>query len=218
MMRLQSERGVAFLVAIAFIATLTAAAGAAALNARLESLLSLSFRESAEARALARGGIARAVADLSPMADWTPALSAAVSTFVDGAATDSKVLPGGDAVVLCCSSDSLTAQLQQRGNGGRSWGANTPQWRPFGWGPASRWLDAGRASPYYLVIWIADDIDDGDGDPARDANGVLLLHAAALGRGGGRRTLQAVIRRARDADDAPATRGVGIVSLHETRW
>jgi hypothetical protein len=218
MMRLDSERGVAFLVAIAFVAMLTAAAGAAALNARLESLLAASFRESCEARALAHASLARAIADLSSMSDWTPPLSGAVSTFIDGSGTGPKRLPGGDVVVLCCGTDSLTEQLQQRGNGGLSWGADTPQWRLFGWGPAARWLDEGRTSPYYVVMWIADDVEDGDGDAARDSNGVLLIHAAALGRGGARRMFQAVIRRARDADGAPALRGVAVLSTFETRW
>ena len=218
MRRTRDERGAALLVAMALVAILTAAAGAAALNARLESLLSASFREASEARALAHGALARAIADLSSMSDWSPVLAGAVSSFVDGASTAAKRLPGGDVALLCCGPESITGQLQQRGNGGRSWGANTPQWRLFVWGPAERWLESGRSSPFYLLVWVADDPEDDDGDPSRDSNGVLLLHAAALGRGNARRTLQAVIRHARAPDGSQALRGVAVLSVYETRW
>src|SRR5688572_7810326 len=107
MRRICDERGAAFLVAIALIAILTAAAGAAALNARLEVLLSAGFRETSEARAFAHGGLSRAIADLSLMSDWTPVLSGAASSFVDGPGTGPRRLPGGDVVLLCCGVDSL---------------------------------------------------------------------------------------------------------------
>jgi hypothetical protein len=40
------------------------------------------------------------------------------------------------------------------------------------------------ATPFYLAVWVADDVADGDGDPLNDANGILALRAVALGPGG----------------------------------
>jgi hypothetical protein len=121
--------------------------------------------------------------------------------------------------VLCCGGGSLTDELQQRGHGGKSWGANTPQWRMFAWGGAPAWLAAGRAtSPFYVVVWIADDVEDGDGDPWGDSNGAIAVHAVAMGPRQARRSMQATIQHARRADGTLLGSGVSIVSSRESRW
>ena len=168
---------------------------------------------------VAEGGLARALQDLSPLTDWTPALAGASSTFTDGSAVGTKQLPGGDAAVLCCDAGSLTSDLQQRAHGGMRWGPNTPQWRMFAWGPSSRWLPGARAlAPFYVVVWLADDVEDGDGDPLNDRNGVLIVHALALGPNRARRSVQALVRHARRADGTPLDRGVSIITSRESRW
>ena len=50
-------------------------------------------------------------------------------------------------------------------------------------------------SPVYVVLWIADDVDDGDGDPLRDSNGALLVRAEAFGLRGVRRRIDATLAR-----------------------
>jgi hypothetical protein len=49
----------------------------------------------------------------------------------------------------------------------------------------------------YVVVWVADDTAERDGDPSRDANGVLLLHAQAFGPRGARKSVDATVMRPR---------------------
>ena len=142
MRHLRNQDGAALLLALTIVLMLAAVGAAAALTARRETLIAANFRQGQEALYAAEGGLARAVQELSPLVDWSPILAGAPSTFIDGSPTGSKRLPGGDIVVLCCGGGSLTGELQLRGNAGGNWGANTPEWRLFAWGPASSWLAA----------------------------------------------------------------------------
>ena len=219
MTRLRNEHGAALLIAITLVLIFGAVAAAVSLNGRLETLVAANFRQGQEAFFVANGALARAIQDLSPLADWTPVLSGATSTFTVGASAGARPLPGGDVVDLCCGSGTLTDALQQRANGGQSWGLDTPLWQLFAWGPAAAWLPAGRVSnPFYVVVWVADDVADGDGNPAIDSNGTIVVHALALGPLRARRSVEATVQHARAADGTPLGRGVTIVSTRESRW
>jgi hypothetical protein len=59
-----------------------------------------------------------------------------------------------------------------------------------------RLLPAGRIpSTAYVVLWIADDAEDADGDPLADSNDRLLLHAEAFGVRSARRRIEATVGR-----------------------
>jgi hypothetical protein len=58
----------------------------------------------------------------------------------------------------------------------------------------------GLSLPLYLVVWVADDELDGDGDPALDSNGRILVHATAFGAGGARRSVEARVARTDDGE------------------
>jgi Tfp pilus assembly protein PilX len=195
--RLGNEHGAALIMAIALLLLLTAIAGAVAVASRTEVLIVGNVRQGREMLHAAEGAAALVVRDLGLVADWNTVLTGAVaSSFTDGAAIGSRTLPGGDIVVLCCGAGSLTGEVQGRAHGGRSWGPDTPVWQIFAWGPVNSWLPAGRIdSPLYVVAWIADDPDDGDGNPYVDANGFLELHVHALGPRGGRRVVGAIVER-----------------------
>jgi hypothetical protein len=217
MTRFEDQSGAALLIAIMVVLLFGAVAGTAALTARIETLIAANYRQGREALYVAEGALSRAIQDLSSFADWTPVLGGTLSTFTQGSATGPRLLPGGDTVVLCCGAGSLTAELQQRGLGGSDWGADTPQWRPYAWGASSAWLAAGPASPYFIAVWVADDAD-GDGNPAIDSNGRVIVHALALGPGRARRSLQAGLELARKADGSLVGHGASIVWIGESRW
>jgi hypothetical protein len=197
MKRVNDDRGAALSMAIALLLLLTAIAGAVAVASRTEVLIVGNVRQGREALYGAEGAAALVVRDLGLAADWNTVLTgAAASSFTDGASIGLRTLPGGDTVVLCCGAGSLTDELQRRAHGGRSWGGDNPVWQIFAWGPVNAWLPAGRLdSPLYLVAWIADDPDDGDGNPYVDTNGFLELHVHALGPRGGRRVVEAIVER-----------------------
>jgi hypothetical protein len=76
-------------------------------------------------------------------------------------------------------------------------GADTPQWRLFAHDFVRGLLNGpGLDIPLYLVVWVADDESDGDGNPEIDSNGQILIYAVALGTGGARQSVQARVGRA----------------------
>lgn len=215
----RDERGTALLIAITLVLLVLAIGGAVSIATRTETLIAANFRQSRQALYAAEGGIALGVRDLAGIPDWGAVLSGAVaSSFTDGAAIGTRTLPGGGALELCCGPGSLTQEVQQRAHSGRSWGGDTPQWQMFAWGPASAWLPPGRIdSATYVVVWVADDTADGDGNPAADANGLIELHAQALGPGGGRRVVEVLLKRPPMAAGPPAP-GLRVLTWREVRW
>lgn len=213
------QRGAALLIAITIVLLVVAIGAAVSVASRTEMLIAASFRESREMVYAAEGAAALAIHDLDATADWSAVLSgAAASSFTDGAAIGPRTLPVGTSVILCCAAGSLTADVQRRAHGGRSWGADTPEWQIFAWGPVANWLPAGRLeTPLYVVVWVADDAGDGDGNPAADTNGVVELHAQALGTHGGRRVVEVRVERVQAAGMPPPP-GLRVVSWREVRW
>jgi hypothetical protein len=74
--------------------------------------------------------------------------------------------------------DGLSAGLRREAMMQSSHGADTPVWRLFAHAP---WLAvSGLPGPGQAVMWVADDWAEGDGDPLRDGNGLVLVRAAAF--------------------------------------
>jgi hypothetical protein len=68
----------------------------------------------------------------------------------------------------------------------------------------------GVDSLQFVLTWVADDPADGDGNPAADANGTVLLHAEATGPGGARRMIELTVARLPGG-------GVRVVTWREVR-
>jgi hypothetical protein len=144
-----------------------------------------------------------AVADLQALPSWSALIapgvpadtSASPGRFVD-AILNPAAPWGGPALDL----RALTARMQNDSDAVTSLGGDAPVWRLFDYGRLDRLVPASaRASPYYLVVWVADDRADGDGDPSVDADGIVVVRAAALGPRGGRvDTEVSVLRRPGD--------------------
>jgi len=47
----------------------------------------------------------------------------------------------------------------------------------------------------YVVVWVADDSDDLDGNAAVDANDIVMIRAEAFGPRGSKRAVEATIAR-----------------------
>lgn len=219
-MTIRNERGLGLVLALLLMVLVSGVAAAVVIVSRTETLVAANFRTAREALYAAEGAVAHAVRDLGAIADWNGVLAAAIpSTFTDGAAIGSRVLPGGDAVTLCCGPGSLSGDVQARADGGRLWGADTPRWTLFAWGPVAAWRPAGAVqSPLYVVAWVSDDPADGDGNPSADNNGVLRIHAQALGPQGARRIVEALVHRPSIGSPASPAPGLRLLSWREVRW
>ena len=98
----------------------------------------------------------------------------------------------------------LTAERQAESDaraGPDVFGADSPEWRLFAHAPLGALLPGdGFDLPLYLVVWVADDEWDGDGDPAVDSNERILVRAHAFGAGGTRAIGEARVARTGGGD------------------
>jgi Tfp pilus assembly protein PilX len=209
-LRLADERGAALIIALMSMMLLTALAAAVVMVTNTETMISANHRNSQEALYAADAAVERIVQDLLMTPRWNDVLAGSVqSSFIDGSMTATKTMPTGGSMVLCCDSSpppavplTATGQLQKETDALNLWGANNPQWKLFAWGPLADILSNSQIdSNIYVVVWVADDPADSvdgatpDGNPANDSNGVLTLHAEALGAGGTRKVVEVTVAR-----------------------
>ncbi len=195
--RLTNEEGTALIIALMSMMLLTALGAAVIMVSNTETMIANNHRNSQEALYAADAAVERVVQDLLTVPRWNDILGGTVqSSFVDGSMTESKQLPGGGTVTLCCGTNTATGQLQAETDTANLWGANNPQWKLFAWGPMSEMLPNGQIdSPMYVVVWIADDPAETDSDAAADVNGTVTLHAEALGPSGTRKVIEVTVAR-----------------------
>jgi hypothetical protein len=195
---LDDEAGAALIVAL-LIALLLGAIGAVLVAlANTESALSAAYRHVHEAMNGAEAGAELALHDLAAIGDWSAVVAVPpanrTARFVDR--TMFPTAPNGQTLDLA----ALTANRQRESDardGPGLFGADSPQWRLFAYARLSDLLPRSEpVFPVYLVVWVADDGVDGDGDPAADANGIILIRSEAFGSGGARRVIEAAVGRA----------------------
>jgi hypothetical protein len=206
--RLGNEDGTALIIALMSMMLLTALGAAVIMVSNTETMISSNHRNSQEAIYAADAVVERVVQDLLMVPRWNDVLAGTVqSGFIDGPMTASKSLAGG-TVLLCCGTNTATTQLQADTDGLNLWGGNNPQWKLFAWGPLSEILpDAQIDSKFYVAVWVADDPADAlpdaqgnpgttpDNNPLADSNGVLTLHAEAIGPTGTRKVVEVTVAR-----------------------
>lgn len=200
------ERGSALLLVLIAAALLSALGAGLVMMGGAEATIAANYRTATEARYAVEAAAERAIEDLLKIAPWSGALSGAVpSTFVD--ATTSPVLASNQRIDLV----ALTADVQRQSDATGSWGANSPRWRLFAYGPLSSITGSGGVqSSAYLVTWIADDPAETDGDPAVDGNGRITMLARAFGLLGSVRSVAVTLSRS-----GPAPGGVHVLAWQE---
>jgi hypothetical protein len=194
---LTNDHGIAVIIALLLALLLGAIAAALVALTTTETSISLSFRHAQEASHGAEAALERALHDLAALGDWSAALAAppgnVTSTFDDGEAVPRT--PAGRSLDLI----RLTAERQAESDtraGPDVFGADRPAWRLFAHAPLGALMTGdGFDLPLYLVVWVADDEWDGDGDPEVDSNGRILVWASAFGSGGARRSAEASVGR-----------------------
>jgi hypothetical protein len=188
------------------------------LAAGIEARIARNFAASTQALYAAEAGIEQAVDDLRVVPDWNAVLAGVTrSTFVDGVLgprnlSDGRRLDISEVVNLAncrhpgvCSDAELNAVTAARPRG-----PDNPRWQPFAWGPLNGVLPGGGAvSPFYIVVLVADDPSENDGNPLVDGStpcddaesaalcnpgtGVIVMRSEAFGPFGAHRAVEATL-------------------------
>jgi Tfp pilus assembly protein PilX len=208
----ESERGAALVVALMATMLLSALGLALILTTTTETKITGNYTHSQEAMYAADAAIERTVQDVLTVPDWNDMLSGAQrSSFVDGAASGTRTLPNGAVIDLaeatnminCAKLTTCSAADMNAITADRPWGARNPRYQLFAYGPSNRFIDTGTLnSPFYVIVWVADDPADSDDDPMLDGNdsnnkgsGVLLLRAEAWGGRGAHKIIEVTLTR-----------------------
>jgi len=208
----ERERGAALVVALMATMLLSALGLALILTTTTETKITGNYTYMQEALYAADGAIERTVQDVLTVPDWNNMLSGAQrSAFVDGSASGTRTLPNGSVIDLgeatnmincgkltSCSTNDMNTSTEDR-----PWGENNPRYQLFAHGPSNQFIETGTLnSPFYVIVWVADDPAETDNDPTKDGNdannkgsGVILLRAEAWGGRGAHKIIEVTLAR-----------------------
>ncbi len=209
-------RGAALLMTMMVLLLLSVLAAAVGLAATVERAVAANHRRSVEALYAAEAALERALGEMPPVGSVDAVLGGSQrSSFVDGPPGGWRARPDGATLdlsaltnavncghVAACTDAELDAATADR-----PWGANNPRWQLYAYGPLAALLSPEAApSLFYIVVWVADDGAETDGDPTRDGGGVagaaggtpagtgvIVVRAEAFGPAGARRAIEAAV-------------------------
>ena len=206
------QQGVALIAVLLWTALITALASALVLVTTVETTVSARHRDGLDALYAADAALEIAVGQLATVTNVDLVLNGTSrSMSSDGAPTGTRQVPDGTSIdldkltaTLRCGKESACSDADMNSvTADRPWGISNPRWQLFLFGSLGSitGLPDGTARAYVLV-WVADDPSDSDGDPMRDGSaadnpgrGRVLVTAQAYGASGARRTIQATIAR-----------------------
>jgi hypothetical protein len=197
-MRKNNAESGAAIVIVLLLSALIAGAGALLVTiTSTETLIAGAHRHTQEALYAAEAAFERALRDLDDQADWTPVLLPPPGNLQSSFVDDQRYPIAPDGRQLDLAQLTRARQLESdRRDGPAVFGDNSPQWRLFAHTALREILPLGTAAqPAYVVVWVADDATDGDGNPSLESNYRLLVFAEAYGSGGARRYVEGVVGR-----------------------
>jgi len=213
-MNIRGERGIAMIIAMMAMLLMSALGTALVLTTTTETNIAGNFRNASEALYAADSGLERAMEDILTVPDWNKLLDGSTqSAFVDGAPSGTRTLQDGSTIDLTQAINMANCQkvttcsdadLIDPSNKERPWGVNNPRWRLYAYAHLKDMLPATDTinSPYYVVVMVADDPSDNDGDPLKDGviatnpgSGVIAMRAEAFGPRGAHKVLEATLAR-----------------------
>jgi hypothetical protein len=194
--RREPEGGSALLPVMLMMFLFSAIALGASVVIRVEISVADRFRQSAEALYAADAGLAGVLAELRTLPGWTPVLDGSRrSGLSQGIFSGSKAVPGGGVVLICCGPQSAADRLASDTRLSPLPARRSVQWRPFLWTTLDALAPSEPPSRFFIVVWVADDEADGDGDGSTDENGIVIVRSEALEPNGLRRIVEAYVAR-----------------------
>jgi hypothetical protein len=221
MSRIGDQHGIALIVALLATTLLAAIALALALTTAMDVKIAANQGSSQDVLYAADAGLDRALAELRITANWDAVLQGIqASPCVDGPSGTTRSL--GDGTVIRPSDVVNTANCAHPApcatgeisalSDDRPWGANNPRWTLYAHGPLDQFIARpSNGSPAYIIVLVADDQAEIDGDPSIDGEpghpgaGVLLVRALAYAASGAHASIEATVFR-RDAAERAQVR------------
>jgi hypothetical protein len=213
-MDIRGERGVAMIIAILAMLLMSALGTALVLTTSTETSIAGNFRNSSEALYAADAGLERAMEDVLTVPDWNKLLDGSTqSAFVDGTPSGSRTLQDGSTIDLAQAMNMANCQkvttcsetdMNDSTNRERPWGVNNPRWKLYAYANLKDMLPVSDTinSPYYVIVMVADDPSENDGDPSKDGasatnpgSGVIAMRAEAFGPRGAHKVLEMTLAR-----------------------
>jgi hypothetical protein len=225
--RVRDDKGIALVISLMVMMLMTALGLALVMTTMTEGKIASNYRDGTEAMYAADAAVERVLQDILTVADWNsmldPANKLAKSAFIDGD-EEWRELPDGTKLnlrqatnVLNCGvlADCDAAAMSQL-TADRPWGQNNPRWKLYAHGPMIEMLPVETInSPFYVVVWVADDASESDNNPLKDGEptpncvppqndpnacinpgrGVIAMRAQAYGPGGVQRTIEVTLAR-----------------------
>jgi len=221
----RGERGTALVIVLLSMMLLAALGIALSVTIDTETRIAATYEWSAETLYAADAAVERAIQELTVLRDWTPVLAGVVmSTMIDGA-PGSRLLSDGSRLdlneqtdLLNCGHLSCSAADLTNVTAERPLGSNNPEWQLYGHASlASLTPSIQVESKTYVVVWVADDPLENDGQPRIDGDetrgpnpgaGLMQLRARSYGPSGARRMIEVTLRRVDSRVDVIAWREV----------
>jgi hypothetical protein len=227
-MDIRGERGVAMIIAIMAILLMSALGTALVLTTTTETNIAGNFRNSSEALYAADAGVERAMEDILTVPNWNNLLDGSTqSAFVDGPPSGLRTLQDGSTIDLTQAINIANCQkvttcsdadMNDSTNRERPWTVNNPRWKLYAYANLKDMLPVTDTinSPYYVVVMVADDPSESDGNPLLDGvkpcedpldvpgsgagncnpgSGVIAMRAEAFGPHGAHKVIELTLAR-----------------------
>jgi hypothetical protein len=212
------QHGSALLCTLMVTSVIATLGAALALVVATEALVAGNYYGSQQGLYSAEAGVERTVGELRLLATWRdlpgPSSSTLSAEFNDGQTAPRA--PDGSTLNLA----QLTAKRQSESDSVYPTGPDRPVWRLYAHAPLERMLPGAPVATAYVVVWVADDPGDLDGNAGVDTNGVVMIHAEAFAVRGGKRAVETIVQRVTAIDAAlPGVTRVdaSVVVWHEAR-
>jgi len=216
--RLAREDGVALIIALMAMLLMSALGLALTLTTNTETRISGNYRSGVEAMYAADAAIERVMQDVLTVPDWNDMLwdgqnnccaGAVTSSFTDGPPFGVRQTAAGPidltqaTNMVRCGKVTTCSDLDMNNYTEYPWGPNNPRWQLYAYGPMEEMIPTNTInSQMYVIVWIADDPAENDGNPLVDGStadnpgrGVLAMLAHAYGPNGVRRVIEVTIAK-----------------------
>jgi hypothetical protein len=212
------ERGSALLCTLMVVSLIATVAAALVLVVTTEVVVAGNYYGSQQGLYAAEAGVERTIGELRLLPTWRDVPGPSSTTGSDDFNDGETMARAPDGTTLNLA--QLTVGRQNESDAVYSSGPDRPVWRLYAHAPLDRMLPGAAPETAYVVVWVADDATDLDGNADVDTNGSVMIRAVAFGPRGGRRAVEATIAReeAMDAGLPGVTRvDVSVIAWREVR-